>query len=500
MSPTALIDKDTIRSKSHDNIESSSPALTEMPFDTQQWLTSHVGVQQAQTNVKSFARQKDFKAICDIVHSDIKEAIVNSATENENELFERQHDAIVGKPEAVNYFIDKVNEALRKHNLTSTDYPSFYHSLSEAIFHEVWGLSILYKWERYPDSEAAVISGTELWLDLNGKFERQKESFSSIEHVNRIKEAFKMRSENNHINKQSPELELERENGDRITMIQPPRSREEYIMLRRFVVKNLTLEQQAQKDTIPKDDIPIYRALARVMANTLIAGRVRSAKSTFMKTLIAERDPDYVIASMEKHHELRLKDHLPDRLIFEVQAKEGDLHQAVPRLLRMEHDYIVVGEIRSLEMEGFMEAAERGERGALSTYHLTDVENIVPQLARHLLDEFPNRTPEIEIERVARNLDIVITMTAERNRQKKRVMSVTEVLWDDDNRKYSVVDLVRYSPISKKYYYHSGISKRLYRLMREENEEEAVRLMNMLMVREKESPMSMYRSEMDRVD
>jgi len=143
---------------------------------------------------------------------------------------------------------------------------------------------------------------------------------------------------------------------------------------------------------------------------------------------------------------------------------------------------------------------ERGERGALSTYHLTVAEYIVKQLTRHLLDEFPNRTPELELERLARNLDLIITMsTGRRDRRKKRVIGVSEVCWDEENGTDYTRDLIRYSDITGKYYYSSNISKRLYRLMLEEDLEEAKRLKALLIEREKESPMSDYVSIDDEV-
>ena len=223
-----------------------------------------------------------------------------------------------------------------------------------------------------------------------------------------------------------------------ITMIQKPRGKENYVMFRRFVVKNMSLEEQANRGTILLDDVPLFRALARTMANTIFAGRVRSAKSTFMKTILRERNPSYVAAVMEKHFELNLSKQFKDRLIFEVQAKEGDLHHAMPRLLRMEHDYIVVGEIRSLETEGYLQACERGERGATSTYHLTSVENVVPQITRHILDEFSNRNFDNELQRVASNIDIVVTMSADRDRRRKRVIGVTEIIWDSKTRTHQI--------------------------------------------------------------
>ncbi|PMC34275.1 secretion system protein E [Bacillus sp. UMB0899] len=484
-----------------DNIETQLGTDQE-PYNPSLWLNGELEKKGLKNEeLITFERKKAFSQICKVVREEFNNLISeNESTsvndqqrkDKESQFLERQHKAVIGDEKEMAYFISKINEILMRHNITSNDYPSFYATLSEAVFHEVWGISLLHKWEKYPKSEAAVIRGRELWIDIDGQFVRQDERFATDEEVERIKRTFTMRNKDAIINEQTPELEVEKENGDRVTMIQKPRSRENYIMFRRFIVKDISLEEQARLGTIPKDDIDIYKALSQTMSNIVFAGRVRSAKSTFMKSMLRERDPKYVAAVMEKHFELALSEQLPDRLTFEVQAKEGDLHKAVPRLLRMEHDYIVVGEIRSLETEAYLMSTERGERGAYSTYHLTDVKSVVPQVTRHILDEFPNRQFNNELERVARNIDFILTMSTDRDRRKKRVIGVTEVIWDEDKREHFTNDLIRYSKITGKYYYSHKISRGLLTLMAEEDLEATKTLIRLLAERSKKSSMSDY--------
>ncbi|MEC3018343.1 ATPase, T2SS/T4P/T4SS family [Bacillus cereus] len=455
-------------------------------FDPNKWLEG-----RGNTNYKK--SHKSFENVCEQIKKDVGDHITNTDVVN-HELLELQHKAVIGDKQAMNHFILKIKTSLEKFKINSSnvEYPDFYDSLEQAIFQEIWGVSILYKWEKYPHSEAAVIRGTKLWIDINGKFEQQEEEFRDIEHVERVRRTFTLRTEDSIINSQNPELEIEREDGSRITMLQKPRSRTHYIMFRRFIVKNLSLENQAELGTIRKEDIPIFRALSKTMCNIGVVGRVRSAKSTFLKSLVLEREPHYIAAVMEKHFELGLSEAMPDRLIFEVQAKEGDLHIAMPRLLRMEHDYIIVGEIRSLETEGYLQATERGERGCLFTYHVTDVSDIAPQMTRHLLDSFPNRKYEYELERVARNTDIIITMGTDRDRRKKRVEAVTEIIWDNERKECIEKDLIRYSKAADKYFYSSEISRKLLLLMADESFEQTKLLISLLRDREKESPMTEY--------
>lgn len=467
-------------------------------FNVSKFLSNYAGNVLADDETDSPKKEKavlSFVEICGIVKEELKNLIQETEASGVggNSLLEKQHKAMIGNEEAKAYFLAKIEEVLRNRNIASFNYPPFFGTLSNAVFHEVWGWSLLEKWySEYSDSQECMVIGKEFWIDIDGDAIRQKESFADDDVVERIKRLFSSRSQFSIINAQSPEVELEHEDGSRISMIQMPRGRTNYIVIRRFVVKRMTLEEQARRNTIPVRDVRLYKAISRVMPNIIVAGQIRSAKSTFMKTLIGERDKKYRIASLEKHFELDLKKTYEDRVIYELQSTEGDLHKAVPALLRMPHDFIVVGEIRSKEMEGYMEACERGERGAFGTYHLTFAEESVSQLTRHLLDEYPNRTYAIEAERVAKNLDFIISMAVDDRSKVKRVEAVTEVYWDDELRKGSTKDIVRYDRTSGKYFYSSKISPRLLYLMRRSNEEEALILMKILREREKESPMEEY--------
>ena len=147
----------------------------------------------------------------------------------------------------------------------------------------------------------------------------------------------------------------------------------------------------------------------------------------------------------------------------------------------------------------YLQACERGERGAYSTYHLTKVENVVGQITRHILDEFPNRNFDNELQRVASNVDIIVTMSADRDRRRKRVVGVTEIIWDDKTKSHYTQDLLRYSPVTEKYYYSSNISKELLTLMAEESLEDTKILIRHLKKKEKLSPMSDYQKIKDHI-
>jgi len=474
-----------------DEIEDS---CEDVQFNLSNFLSKN-GADQGQLEVTSYRKRKNFEEVCQTVKKHLDKTLVEGHDDSTNkdsaEWLEHQHNAIIGDPKAIQYVTSRIEDAVKELNISpDTEFPPYFDDLYEAIFHAKWGRQILQKWYHYPESEAAVITGTELWLDIDGQFVKQSEEFDSREHVWDIIEAFKMKDENAVVNAKNPELEIDYADGTRVTIIIPPRSRDYFVIFRRFVVNNFTLEEQASMNTITEKDVPLFRSMARLMLNTFIAGRVRSAKTTFLKTLIQERSPDYIVGCLEKHFELALKLHMPERLFAEFQSTEGELHKTVPRLLRVEHDYIVIGECRSKEFEGAMQACERGERGLLSTYHITKPSRFVPQIARHLCDEYPNRRPEMEVERVADNIDVVITMTTGRNRSHKLVKSVSEIIWDDEKKEYHHRDWIRYNYETGSYEYCAAISPSLKELMYEESKEDADRFISLLEKRASQSPMT----------
>ncbi|MFS8304118.1 ATPase, T2SS/T4P/T4SS family [Bacillus altitudinis] len=437
-------------------------------------------------------KQKDwFGDTCKKVRDDL----TGQEAQEKNEAIDNEkiHQAVIGDPKAIEFFRSKITGSLRKLNIDEKKikYHTFYESLSDAIFHTVWGVSLLKKWEQYPDSEAAAIRGTELWIDIDGQLVRQEERFESEDEVLRVRRTFVNRSEDSLINSKNPELEIEREDGTRISMTQPPRSKDLYIVFRRFPIKSATLETQAKLGTIPQEDVEIYTLFSQLMCNIILGGPVRSAKTSFLRALLAARSDHLIAAVMEKHFELDLKKLFPDRLIWEIQSKDGDLHNAFPKLLRMDHDYVVVGEIRGPEGEAWLQSTERGERGGLSTYHLTDEEDIVAQVTNHILTDFPNRNYDAEFKRAAKNIELVFTFKRDHeDKRRKFLTGVTEVIWNAETKQVIYNPIIKRSRVDGEYYYNFKLSEKLVIEMLDVDKQKTKTLINLLKERTKLRPMS----------
>lgn len=456
--------------------------ISEKKFDLATWIQNNPSF-----SVEAVPGKYTFREISQWLRQHLDQYFDDEKdTKKRNERLEKQHEAIIGVESAKNYFLAIIREFLMDHNITHADFP-YGESLEDALFQDVFGWGPLTPFFE-KDIETAIVYGTEIWFEIDGYPQRQKMGFESIERVQELITALTMRDPTSKINQQNPELELEMEDGTRVAMVIPRRSREIIIEFRKFIIKNFTLDKHASLGTIDPNDIPFFNSLARLHLNTVFAGKVKSAKTTMLKTFYALRDARYVAAVTEQHFELNLKRDFPDRLVIELQANEDQLEQVIRRVLRFYHDFILVPEVRSIEAEAAMMSCEKGVRGMMMSYHNTYVQNIPVELARFILNEYPNRQLENEVIRVGKNLDIVITMDAMKDRSKKKVTSVSEIYYDPEKQKVYSHLIMKWDAEKNVWRYHNGFSDRMKRYMAEFDEHETRNCLSFLEAAAKERP------------
>ncbi|WP_368502676.1 ATPase, T2SS/T4P/T4SS family (plasmid) [Alkalihalophilus sp. As8PL] len=375
---------------------------------------------------------------------------------------EYEHDAILGKKESEKFLMNEIEEYLRNQNLLGIAYPNYYNGLAEACFHEIYKFGSFHQWQQYPDSPSAKIVGDEIWFKIKGKFKLMGH-LRSEKHVEEIIRTLQIGEESLIINSANPHAEVDMTDGTRVTILIPPRSHKPTIIFRRFVVKTFSFLEQAKFKTIDQEDIPFFETLAKLQLNTIIAGPVESGKSTFLKTMYGSRDEDLVAVLIESSPETFLKRDFPNRLVHDFYTMNSAVEDVFRAVLRVDHDYVIVQEVRGIEAEGAILATERGRRGLLMTYHITDPRRTPEQLARHILDEFPNRKETNQIRRVANQIDVGITMEAppELGGSQKRVTSIYEICYDFEKDEAWINYLMKYDRVNDKWFYNSNVSQLL---------------------------------------
>lgn len=463
-------------------------------FDINEYLQKNAKVEltvKPETEEENQSELMSFYELVEKVSEDFNKKYDDSKLSDE-ELMVRQeleHKAIIGDTQAEHLLISEIEQYLRERNLLGIKYPEFYKSLAHGIFQEIYRFGVFYKWELNPDSPSAMIVGREIWFKINGEFVKQKEELRNDEQINEIIRLLQIGNSRFRINEGNPQEEITLKNGVRIKVMIPPLSNQPSIIFRRFIVSKFSFYKQAEYGTIPLDDVPFYEDMSNLFLNTIIAGQVESGKSTMLKTIYGTRDKNKVAVLIESSPETFLKRDFPDRLVHELYTdKNGDIHKIMRDVLRIDHDYLIVQEVRGIEAEGAISATERGTRGTLMTYHITDPRRTPEQLAQHITDEFPNRKMINEIRRIAQQLDIGITMQTFKGNRKK-VTSIYELCYDFDTDKIWINYLVLYDKDTDTWSYNSDISPMLKERIFEYNKTLAERFVQHLVRKSKLYPM-----------
>jgi pilus assembly protein CpaF len=461
-------------------------------LDGQEKMTT----QPANKKTGSHALSDQFKELCTLVRNAFREKNEKRSDKDMKKWQALQHDAVVGKPEAVQLFMGEIEEYIRNHQLQQVQQPSYYDSLVEAVFQQTFGLGPISVWKKhpkYPKSQSARIMGRKIFFDIPGEQALQPFGYESEEEViENIIEKIRMKDEFSHINKYNPKLELDLEDGTRVTIMIPPLVRRPTIIFRNYTMRAPTLEDLVGGGTIPAEALPILRGISQSLLNLVISGEVRSGKSTMIKAIYAERRREGRVAvTIERgHSELKLSDiHENDQLVEIVVKTDEEYETVFDIVLRSDYSFVIVGETRSIEGELFLVSCERGKGGSMTSYHTERVANLPGQLARIILQRFPNRQYQEELIRVAENLHIAFVMK-ECDDGSKLLIRVTEIRLDPYTFEVSCHDIMRWESEQEKWAYCNDLSNDSIRKLKETAPEFAEQALSTLKRLAAEHPMS----------
>ena len=162
-----------------------------------------------------------------------------------------------------------------------------------------------------------------------------------------------------------------------------------YLTVRRHLLVDADQKDLVGRDMYDTGLASLLGALVRARRNVLIAGGQGVGKTTLLRALLHECEPDERIVVLEQEPELHL-DALPGRhdhvLVFMERGAntEGvgavslaDLGRAIKRFTPRR---IVVGEVRGPEVIDMLEAMTQGIAGSMCTIHADSSWSVFPRL------------------------------------------------------------------------------------------------------------------------
>lgn len=413
-----------------------------------------------------------FLILCDRIKKYFDEEWENEHSKDRDSgytLSKRIKDAILGYTSEVNYFKDKIREFLKNNNLMGEKYPSYYKNLVDGIFHENWGLAGIAPWLDIEDSSSAKIIGNKIFYLIDGKM-RLMEQRISQQRLEQLRDALLLGEPNK--SKDNDYLELFLLTGERVAIYTGDMviKNQPSMVFRKYIIEALTFVEQARRGTIPYEAIPLFISMAQMGVNVVFTGPVRSGKSTMLLTYQLCEDKELEGVFVQTDPEIKINDFMPTAPIIPILADGEELIKLAKQILRSDADYIVMAEAR----DGYafyimVEAANKGTNRMKATMHLSHQEDFAYDVANKIHSVIGGKLEYI-IAKVAKSFNYIIEMTSlPENKAMKRLMSITEVRYDDNTHEISYHTICQYNKETDSWSFAYDIGPEIEKLGRFEN-------------------------------
>jgi pilus assembly protein CpaF len=376
----------------------------------------------------------EFESICQLIQIDFhKEWDTDKA--DLSSILNIQKRAIIGYEKEVAFFKDKIRQFLKSHQLTNLEFPSYYESIEDGIYHECFGLAGISEWftPKYAVSSSAKIIGNRIYFLEDGKMV-MKSQIISRERREQLIRAFLLLTPEERLDKDFHELYMV--DGTRITVFggEMTKKNQETIIFRRYTVPLYTFEEQAKRGTIPYNSIELFISMVEIGYNVAFLGAVRSAKTTFLSTWQSYEDESLEGVMVETDPEIPLHKIMCKAPIIQLIADNELLHKISKNLLRTDADYFILAEARDgIALDTAIKIASKGTKRMKITFHTRDPLDFCYEVANEIIKSFGGGL-ESNQSKVAKSFDYLFHFVQLRDKSKKRLKAIYELSYDYVNK------------------------------------------------------------------
>jgi pilus assembly protein CpaF len=229
----------------------------------------------------------------------------------------------------------------------------------------------------------------------------------------------------------------------RLTAAIPPVGDRLSATIRRYTVRNVTLDELVARDALSLEAAELLRELMQVRSRIAVSGEPGAGKTTLAAALVAAGPPTHCVRSCEEIRELAVP--ITHGSYYEVRPPGLDgtgeiaLRDLVKFVLAMRPDRIVVGEVRGAEAFELSRAVNAG-CGFLCTVHANSAREALDALVNAALMAGENVTERIVRKVFSESLEVVVHLDrddlvadeqASIRRQVMEIAAVVPALRDD---------------------------------------------------------------------
>ena len=377
---------------------------------------------------------------------------------------EIQKRAIIGYEKEKNFFKNRVASILQKLSAEDTAYPPWYESLTDAIYHENWGLAGLAEWFRpeYAYSSSAKIIGENMFFLEEGRMVLKPQKITK-ERKDQLIKAFLLLTPEERMDKSYHELYLL--DGTRVTIFTQPMAKggQDAIIFRRYVIPSLSFEEQARRGTIPQAAIPLFRTMVKLGFNVAFVGAVRTAKTTFLSTWQALEDPALEGVMVETDPEIPMDRLLPGAPILQLIADGEDLQRISKNLLRSDADYFILAEARDgIALDTAVRIASKGTKRMKMTFHTRSPRLFPLEVATEIVKSTGGDL-QLTMQKTAGSFDYLLHFIQLSDKRRKRLKGIYQMNVDEKGS-IAIEPICEYDPVEDSWHfqYRLGPSQEEY--------------------------------------
>lgn len=214
--------------------------------------------------------------------------------------------------------------------------------------------------------------------------------------------------------------------GSRINIIAKPFVKSGIaITIRKYLLKNHTLNHLPNLFSVDPRWLPFFRALVTARMNVVVSGGTGVGKTTLLNMLISEVPVGERLITIEDTLELNIK--RKNYVALETSAKSDiTISDLVKNSLRMKPDRIFIGEVRGPEAFDLMQAMNTGHEGSMSTIHANSALEALTRLETlYMMSGYNFLTPVVR-SHISTGIDFIVQLSRDIN-GKRFISEVVEV-------------------------------------------------------------------------
>lgn len=198
-----------------------------------------------------------------------------------------------------------------------------------------------------------------------------------------------------------------------------------FVTIRRHSMRHANLPDLVLRGMLDTTLEQFLRACVRSEKNVMVVGGQAAGKTTLLRALLKEIDPDERFATLETEYELFAHENDYHRQVVPMEARESNgeivagqaageitLMDLMYRALRMTLARIVVGEVRGPEIVAMLQAMTNGMGGNLSTLHAIHPSVVFDRIAELYLLAQANMSEGLAYRQAANGLHFIVFVSS----------------------------------------------------------------------------------------